>query len=63
MFATHSKHKLLAALSQASWIHIQKGRGALEDALFNEVSFGVSGYRAHEGVLTLCPSLLTHRPT
>ncbi len=34
--ATHSTHKLLAALSQASMIHIRSGRIPVEPALFNE---------------------------
>jgi arginine decarboxylase len=34
--ATHSTHKLLAALSQASMIHIRPGRVPVEPALFNE---------------------------
>ena len=33
---THSTHKLLAALSQASMIHIRSGRIPVEPALFNE---------------------------
>jgi arginine decarboxylase len=33
---THSTHKLLAALSQASMIHIRPGRIPVEPALFNE---------------------------
>ena len=33
---THSTHKLLAALSQASMIHIREGRIPVEPALFNE---------------------------
>ena len=33
---THSTHKLLAALSQASMIHIRAGRIPVEPALFNE---------------------------
>jgi arginine/lysine/ornithine decarboxylase len=33
---THSTHKLLAALSQASMIHIRPGRVPVEPALFNE---------------------------
>jgi arginine decarboxylase len=33
---THSTHKLLAALSQASMIHIRSGRVPVEPALFNE---------------------------
>lgn len=34
--ATHSTHKLLAALSQASMIHIRSGRVPVEPSLFNE---------------------------
>lgn len=34
--ATHSTHKCLAALSQASMIHIRSGRIPVEPALFNE---------------------------
>ena len=30
VFATHSTHKLLAALSQASYIHVRDGRGAID---------------------------------
>jgi len=36
VFATHSTHKLLAALSQASYLHIRDGRGAIPHARFNE---------------------------
>ena len=36
VFATHSTHKLLAALSQASFIHIRDGRDPIEHARFNE---------------------------
>jgi arginine decarboxylase len=36
VFATHSTHKLLAALSQASLLHIRDGRGAIPHARFNE---------------------------
>lgn len=36
MFATHSTHKLLAALSQASMIHVRDGRRPIEHAHFNE---------------------------
>jgi len=34
--ATHSTHKLLAALSQASMIHVRSGRIPVEPSLFNE---------------------------
>jgi arginine decarboxylase len=36
VFATHSTHKLLAALSQASFIHIRDGRGAIDHHRFNQ---------------------------
>ena len=36
VFATHSTHKLLAALSQASFIHVRDGRNAIEHGRFNE---------------------------
>src|SRR5262245_26333851 len=36
LFATHSTHKLLAALSQASLLHIRDGRSAIPHERFNE---------------------------
>ena len=36
VFATHSTHKLLAALSQTSYIHIRDGKGAIDHGRFNE---------------------------
>jgi arginine/lysine/ornithine decarboxylase len=36
IFATHSTHKLLAALSQASFIHMRDGRNTIEHSRFNE---------------------------
>ena len=36
IFATHSTHKLLAALSQASYLHIRDGKGAIPHSRFNE---------------------------
>src|SRR4051812_48600706 len=36
VFATHSTHKLLAALSQASYIHVRDGRGAIDHHRFNQ---------------------------
>ncbi|HET9383749.1 MAG TPA: Orn/Lys/Arg decarboxylase N-terminal domain-containing protein, partial [Gemmatimonadales bacterium] len=36
IFATHSTHKLLAALSQASFLHIRDGRRPIPHARFNE---------------------------
>ncbi|GAA4368750.1 Orn/Lys/Arg decarboxylase N-terminal domain-containing protein [Paeniglutamicibacter cryotolerans] len=35
-FATQSTHKLLAALSQASYVHIRNGRRPIDHDLFNE---------------------------
>ena len=42
VFATHSTHKLLAALSQASFIHVRDGRNAIDHTRFNE-SFMMHG--------------------
>ncbi|MEI6033280.1 MAG: Orn/Lys/Arg decarboxylase N-terminal domain-containing protein [Verrucomicrobiae bacterium] len=42
IFATHSTHKLLAALSQASFIHVRDGRNSIDHARFNE-SFMMHG--------------------
>ncbi len=36
VFATHSTHKLLAALSQSSFIHVRNGRKPIEHSCFNE---------------------------
>ncbi|MBE9808572.1 arginine decarboxylase, partial [Escherichia coli] len=36
VFATHSTHKLLNALSQASYIHVREGRGAINFSRFNQ---------------------------
>lgn len=36
VFATQSTHKLLAALSQASFIHVRDGRNPVQHARFNE---------------------------
>jgi arginine decarboxylase len=36
VFATHSTHKLLTALSQTSFIHIRDGRSAIDHGRFNE---------------------------
>ena len=36
VFATQSTHKLLAALSQSSYIHVRDGRNAIEHSRFNE---------------------------
>lgn len=42
IFATHSTHKLLAALSQASFIHVRDGRNSVDHTRFNE-SFMMHG--------------------
>jgi len=42
IFATHSTHKLLAALSQASFIHVRDGRNAIDHARFDQ-SFMMHG--------------------
>lgn len=36
LFATHSTHKLLNALSQASYIHVRDGRGSVDFSRFNQ---------------------------
>jgi len=36
VFATHSTHKVLAALSQASFLHVREGRNPIEHARLNE---------------------------
>lgn len=36
VFATHSTHKLLAALSQASYIHVRDGKGKIDHHRFNQ---------------------------
>ena len=36
IFATHSTHKLLAALSQASFTHVRDGKGAIDHHRFNQ---------------------------
>jgi arginine decarboxylase len=36
LFATHSTHKLLAALSQSSYIHVRNGRNPIDHSRFNE---------------------------
>jgi len=36
VFATHSTHKLLNALSQASFIHVRNGRGSIDFNRFNQ---------------------------
>jgi hypothetical protein len=50
IFATHSTHKLLAALSQASFLHIRDGRRPIPHARFNE------SYMLHASTSPLYPN-------
>lgn len=54
IFATHSTHKLLAALSQASFLHIRDGRGAIPHARFNE------SYMMHASTSPLYPIIVSN---
>jgi arginine decarboxylase len=54
VFATHSTHKLLAALSQASLLHIRDGRGAIPHARFNE------SYMLHASTSPLYPIIVSN---
>jgi arginine decarboxylase len=54
IFATHSTHKLLAALSQASLLHIRDGRGAIPHARFNE------SYMMHASTSPLYPIIVSN---
>lgn len=54
IFATHSTHKLLAALSQASFLHIRDGRGAVPHARFNE------SYMMHASTSPLYPIIVSN---
>ncbi|WP_025821518.1 arginine decarboxylase [Shewanella marina] len=36
VFATHSTHKLLNALSQASWLHVRHGKSSIDFSRFNQ---------------------------
>lgn len=49
VFATQSTHKLLAALSQASMIHVRNGRVPVEHSRFNE------GFMMHSSTSPLYP--------
>jgi arginine decarboxylase len=53
-FATHSTHKLLAALSQASFLHIRDGRSAIPHARFNE------SYMLHASTSPLYPIIVSN---
>jgi arginine decarboxylase len=54
IFATHSTHKLLAALSQASFLHIRDGRGAIPHSRFNE------SYMMHASTSPLYPIIVSN---
>jgi arginine/lysine/ornithine decarboxylase len=54
VFATHSTHKLLAALSQASMIHVRDGRNPVEHARFNE------SYMMHASTSPLYPIIISN---
>src|SRR5438067_1384611 len=57
VFATHSTHKLLAALSQASLLHIRDGRGAIPHARFNE------SFMMHASTSPLYPIIVSNDVT
>ena len=54
IFATHSTHKLLAALSQASFLHIRDGRSPIPHARFNE------SYMMHASTSPLYPIIVSN---
>jgi arginine/lysine/ornithine decarboxylase len=54
VFATHSTHKLLAALSQASLLHIRDGRSPIPHARFNE------SYMLHASTSPLYPIIVSN---
>ena len=54
IFATHSTHKLLAALSQASFLHIRDGRSAIPHSRFNE------SYMLHASTSPLYPIIVSN---
>jgi arginine decarboxylase len=54
VFTTHSTHKLLAALSQASLLHVRDGRGAIPHARFNE------SYMMHASTSPLYPIIVSN---
>jgi arginine decarboxylase len=54
-FATHSTHKLLAAFSQASMIHVQQGRDRrLDMARFNEAFMMHTSTSPQYGIIASC---------
>jgi arginine decarboxylase len=57
VFATHSTHKLLAALSQASLLHVRDGRSAIPHARFNE------SFMMHASTSPLYPIIVSNDVT
>jgi arginine decarboxylase len=57
VFATHSTHKLLAALSQASLLHIRDGRSAIPHERFNE------SFMMHASTSPLYPIIVSNDVT
>jgi arginine decarboxylase len=57
VFATHSTHKLLAALSQASLLHVRDGRGAIPHERFNE------SFTMHASTSPLYPIIVSNDVT
>ena len=57
IFATHSTHKLLAALSQASFLHIRDGRSPIPHSRFNE------SYMMHASTSPLYPIIVSNDTT
>jgi arginine decarboxylase len=54
IFATHSTHKLLAALSQASFLHIRDGRSPIPHERFNE------SFMMHASTSPLYPIIISN---
>src|SRR4051812_34935136 len=54
VFATHSTHKLLAALSQASFLHIRDGRNTIPHTRFNEA------FMMHSSTSPLYPIIVSN---
>jgi arginine decarboxylase len=57
VFATHSTHKLLAALSQASLLHIRDGRSPIPHSRFNE------SFMMHASTSPLYPIIVSNDVT
>src|SRR5262249_52740318 len=57
VFATHSTHKLLAALSQASFLHVRDGRGQIPHQRFNE------SFMMHASTSPLYPIIVSNDVT